>query len=215
MDVRGSCACRWGGDRARARVYRMPRTPDAAAVRLHCSLRGADPTGPATERTSQGAERESEYRRLVDRLRAGGIPLRLRHRRHLRRRKNQPEPLAAESGAARRGDGLGPLRHRDRRHGRRLADRPARPPADALLDRHPLFYFGGLERTGHRRLVVHRRPVHRRARRGHLDRRGAALHLGDLAPRRPRPAGGDVPVQHRARHPRRFPLQLPARGSFQ
>ena len=67
---------------------------------------------------------------LVSRLRPRGLPLRLRHRRHLRRRTDHPGALGPEPGHARPGDGRGAVRHRARVADRRLADGPVRPQAD-------------------------------------------------------------------------------------
>ena len=55
--------------------------------------------------------------------------------------------------------------------------------------------------------LVHRRAFPGRHRHRRLDRRRAALHLGNRPAGAPRAAGGHVPVQHRLRHRHRLRLQ--------
>ena len=94
----------------------------------------------------------------------------------------------------------------------RVAGRPVRPEADAPLDRRPVPRRVGLVGPGRRRVVVHRRPVPGRASAIGVSTVAAPLYISEIAPPGlPRPADRAVPVQHRVRHPRRLPVELPAR----
>src|ERR1700690_2321477 len=83
---------------------------------------------------------ESPYSALVDHVRTRGLPVRIRHGRHLGRRAKDPGAVALEPDHARNCDRLGSLRYCSRISARWLPYRSSRTPQNLGADRRSVLH---------------------------------------------------------------------------